>query len=117
MASAQRVIRLPNSRCCTIGTYVASWKKLLELSADAQVGGFGHFPEPAAAVLRQLRRGMHDRINRHIPGYGRGRKWQHDWQVEAKRAAIAVNTPRLVVHWVPPDLRARLAHRLTTETD
>lgn len=40
------------------------------------------------------------------------RKMQREWQVEMDRAARALNTPRLVIHWLPPDLKTRFAHRL-----
>lgn len=108
-------IRLPNGRSVGLGKYVAAWRKLRKMNPDDQVRGFGYFPEDAAYILREMRFGMHDRINRHIACYGVGRKWDQDWQQHAMQAAHAVNTPRLVVRWVPPDLRKRLAHRITTE--
>ena len=113
--AVQRVIRLPNGRRVTLGTYVRAWRALLTMKPTDQVKGFDHFAEDASRILRELRRGMHDRINRHIPGYGRGRKWSHDWYRAAWRTSRDVNTPLLIVRWVPHDLRARLAHRLTTE--
>lgn len=110
-----RVITLPNGRAVGLGAYVRAWRLLLTTRPDADIRGFTWHALPAADVLRELRYGLHDRINRHLPGYGRGRKWHHDWQRAASQCARAVNTPRLVVRWAPQDLRARLAHRLTTE--
>jgi hypothetical protein len=115
-----RVIRLPNGRDVRLATYVAAWKRLLVLDdemPDTPVRGFGDWPMPAADVLRDLRAALDDRINRHAPGYGVGRKWHHDWQRAASQTARAVNTPRLIVRWAPTDLRARLAHRLATGSD
>jgi len=63
-------------------------------------------------VLRQFSDGLHDRINRHIPGYGGGRKWSSDWQREMTYTARMLNTPRLVIDWLPADLRKRFLHRL-----
>jgi len=44
-----------------------------------------------------------------------GRKWSHDWWWQALRTAREVNTPRLVVRWIPFEFRDRLAHRLFTD--
>jgi hypothetical protein len=85
-----RYVTLPNGRACGLGVYVRAWKTLRTLKADDSVSGFGHFAEPASDVLRTLRDGMHDRINRHAPGFGRGRKWSNDWQREAIQCAHAV---------------------------
>jgi hypothetical protein len=71
------------------------------------------WPVTGADVRREFMDGVHDRINRHVPGYGKGRKWSAEWQAEARRAAHDVNTPRLAIRWLPRDLRSRLAHRLT----
>jgi hypothetical protein len=108
-------VTLPNGKRCGLGVYVAAWRTILSLAPDTMLPGFDHFPSAARDVLRDLRNGMHDRINRHVPGFGKGRKWDQDWQRGAIQCAHAVNTPRLIVRWVPADLRARLSHRLATE--
>lgn len=112
---SRRVIRLPNGRHVGLRAYVAAWRVLLRTTPDANVRGFDYFTQTAGEVLAAFRAGLQDRINRHLPGYGRGRKWSSDWQRDAGHTARAVNTPRLIVRWAPLDLRARLAHRLTTE--
>ncbi len=109
----KRAIRLPNGKWCGLAAYVQSWRTVRALPPEASVRGFGDWPEPAADVLRELRYGLHDRINRHIPSFGVGRKWDHDWQREVGHTARAVNTPRLIVRWVPAHLQGRLAHRIT----
>lgn len=45
----------------------------------------------------------------------RGRKDCRDWFMQAWRTAQEVNTPRLIVRWVPHEFRARLAHRIYTD--
>ncbi len=106
-------VRLPKGSLVTMGRYVAAWKALRSLPPGAQVNGWDHFPTPAKDVLRKMRAGMHERISRHLPWWEKGRKWEGQWQRDAHRTAWEVNTPRLVVRWVPMDLRKRLAHRIT----
>jgi hypothetical protein len=79
------------------------------------VKGWDHFPEKAEVILREIRRGIHDRINRRMPGYGVGRKWDYQWQTDAMRTAMAVNTPRLVIYRrnLAPEWRERFAHRFS----
>ena len=109
----KRVVTLPNGKKCSLGVYVASWRTLKSLPQDARVGGFDHFSEAPSLILRELRRGLHDRINRHDPAYGRGRKWDHDWQRQAIQTANNLNTPRLAINWLPMEFRERFAHRLS----
>lgn len=44
----------------------------------------------------------------------RGRKDCRNWFMEHWRASRQLNTPRLVIDWLPPDLKTRFAHRLRT---
>lgn len=109
----RRYITLPNGKRCSIPMYVKAWRLLLTLPPQEPISGFSWWTESAADVLREIRAGMHDRINRHDPAYGVGRKWSPDWQRAAGHCARAVNTPRLIVRQIhPADLRARLSHRL-----
>ena len=108
----KRTVKLPNGRCVTLGEYVRSWRILKTLPPTREVTRFFDWPEPAADILRELRRGIHDRINRHLPGYGAGRKWNPDWQRAMGHAARELNDPRLRIHYLPPDLKQRFAHRL-----
>lgn len=43
------------------------------------------------------------------------RKYDGDYQSSIRRAAGEINTPRLLISYLPPDLRKRFAHRLFTE--
>lgn len=109
--------RLPNGRLVTIKSYVKAWKTLRSMDPNAMIPGWDDFPTEAWRVLREMRRGMHDRINRHMLDHGKGRKWTDDWFFAAFRCARDVNTPRLIVRWVPAEFRSRLAGRLTTTDD
>lgn len=114
----KRVIVLPNGRSVTLGEYARSWRELKTLPPESSIRGWDHFPATVSGVLAAIRFGVHDRINRHVPGYGDGRKWDIDWQAQARRCGYAVNTPRLIVRksQVPIELRARLAHRIHQES-
>ena len=109
---AQQVIRLPNGKLVSVACYVASWRTLKGLAPHVDVRGFDHFPEPAGRVLSSLRAGMHDRINRHVPGYGVGRKWSGDWFWSVYRTARDLNGTRVRLSWVPVEFKSRLAHRV-----
>lgn len=108
-----RAIKLGNGRRIGLGAYVAAWRTLRTMAPDTWIptcpdGWSG----TAADALAQCRAGMHDRINRHIASYGRGRKWAPDWQRETLQAAGRLNTPRLIIDWLPMHLKTRFAHRL-----
>lgn len=108
-----RYIVLGCSRRIGLGAYVKAWKQCLALSAETWIGrGVDGYGQNAGEALRDLRRGMHDRINRHLPDYGKGRKWDSDWQRHMTQAAHAVNHPRLIIDWLPAELMTRFAHRL-----
>ena len=108
----KRVIVLPNGKAVSLACYTARWKAVKAAPADAEIRGWDHFPTPAADVLRELRFGMHDRVNRRDPAYGVGRKWDADWQRETAHAARALNQPRLAIHWLPAWLKPRFGRRL-----
>lgn len=118
---SSRVVILGNRRAVSLGAYVRAWRAVAALPAEQEVkhGLTGWWSDTAGSVLRQFRDGLHDRINRHVPGFGRGRKWDPDWQREVGHAARRLNTPRLIVRpaEVPLWLRARMAHRLHTNTE
>lgn len=111
----KRYITLPNGKPVSLPVYCSAWCTLHTLDPDERISGFDHFPMEAGRVLREIQRGVQDRINRHLPGYGRGRKWSDDWQRAAGHTARRVNTPRLIVclpEVHPVELRARLTHRI-----
>lgn len=106
-------IRLPNGRTVTVAAYVRAWRQLRALPPTSLVTGFDDGPTTAAAVLESFSSGLNERINRHRPYYGRGRKWGADEQrAMVYTAALLRSSPRCVLDWVPASFRSRLAHRL-----
>lgn len=114
---SKRYITLPNGRRCGLAVYLDAWRQLRAMDPNIEVTGFDHFSQAARHILREIQYGIHDRINRHIPGFGQGRKWSYEWQVETLRAARALNTPRLAIHWLPSWLKPRFSHRISTFND
>ena len=86
----KRYIRLPNGKRCPLPVYCAAWVTLKTLDPDAEIGSWEWYPVKAKEILRELRAGLHDRINRRDPRYGRGRKWSDDYQVALRRDARMV---------------------------
>jgi len=58
-----------------------------------------------------LRKCLDSKINRHEKQC-RGRKNSHDYYFELLRAAREINQPRLIINWLPKDLKKRFAYRL-----
>jgi hypothetical protein len=108
-----RAFILPNGRACGVQKYCDAWRTLKTMLPTDSVKGWDHFPEKVEVILREIRRGIHDRINRHMPGYGVGRKWGDLWQTDAARAARDLNTPRLAIRWLPGEWRDRFRHRIS----
>jgi hypothetical protein len=113
----KRLVTLPNGRSCSLMSYCSGWRKLKALSPDTRIENWDDFPIEAAAILRDLHCGIHDRINRHIPGYGRGRKWDERYQTDLRRDAQHVDdyASRRLVHPVnrlaTPELQRRFQWR------
>lgn len=112
-----------SERSVTLAGYISAWNAVKAAPAGATFSeslrsgkwtGGSHSREE---ILGQFSEGLHDRINRHLPWFGRGRKWDHDWQMETRRAADQVNQPRLRIHWLPEWLRARFSHRICRRDD
>lgn len=74
--------------------------------------GFDGWPATGREILAEFRQAFQTRINRHMPHYGQGRKWDPDWQAETLRAARELNTPRLRIYWLPKHLRDRFENRI-----
>jgi hypothetical protein len=117
MLTPCQTVRIPTGRVVSLRSYVYAWRALLSMDGATRVTDWSWSGDTAADVLRDMRSGLHDRINLHLAGYGKGRKWSSDWQRAVGQCARRVNTPRLIVRApeVPPDLRARLAHRIYEE--
>ena len=101
----KRYVTLGCGRQIGLGRYVAAWKQCLALPPKTSVGpGISGWGQNAGEALADLRAGLDDRINRHLPWHGKGRKWDSDWQRGMTQAAQQINAPRLIVRWLPPDL-------------
>lgn len=115
MEVVRHAVRLGTGRLIPLGVYVAGWKRCLELPPETPLrrGVTGWWPTTVGETLADLRAGMDDRINRHLPWFGAGRKWQSDFQRHLRLAASAVNTPRLAVRWHNfPDVMTEYGRRL-----
>jgi hypothetical protein len=101
----KRYVTLGDGRTIGLARYCAAWKQCLELPANTPIGrGINGWGQTAGEALRDLRRGLEDRINSHIPGYGVGRKWSSDWYFATWNASRQINNPRLIVRWLPADM-------------
>ena len=111
---SRRCIVLGDGKRVTLTSYVRAWKLALSLPSKTWVGRLpSGWPGAAGEAVREFRQGLHARINRHLPWFGKGRKWSDEWQWDTRRAANDLNTPRLIIRWLPAHLRARFPHRIS----
>lgn len=116
-----RVIGLPNGKQCRLSVYCAAWRTLKTLDPEAEVKGWEWYPVPARDILRRLHEGLHERINRHDPRHGRGRKWSVAYQIDLRRDARRVNeyAARRIVDPVnrlsTPELQRRFQWHYTSD--
>jgi len=114
-----KYITIPYGKQVRLSAYVWAWKTIKRTVRDHGDSwlcpGWQWYSVPAGEVLRDIRAGVADRINKHLPWYGRGRKWDADWQRHTSQAARMLNQPRLRIHWLPYWLKARFAERLARE--
>jgi hypothetical protein len=107
-------IRLPSGRWVSARAYLHGWKAVKNSDSSRLIAGWCWAPVPAGECLESLRRGVHDRINRH--DRTRPASWRHldsIWQTETARAALALNQSRVVIRWLPVWLRERFGERMT----
>lgn len=109
-----RYITLADGRKMTLGNYAQAWREVLAAPPNAVFDRCLHNRWAAGRdkILDQFRVGLHARINSHLPWYGKGRKWDDDYQRPMVMAAAQLNCRRAVIDWLPPDLRRRFDHRL-----
>lgn len=119
---SQRYIMLGCGRRIGLARYVEAWKACLALDPKTWIGrGVDGLGQNAGEALRDLRRGLHDRINRHIPGFGQGRKWDSDYQRHIGHIANRLNM-RCIIWQVetrcwPTEWQSRFAHRITPDSE
>lgn len=67
-------------------------------------------------IVAQFRKALHKRISAHLPGYGKGRKWDEIYQTEQMRDCQAVRraVKRVRIYQLmTPELRRRFKHLLS----
>jgi hypothetical protein len=78
--------------------------------------GFSEVPLSAGEVLLSMRHGLHDRINRHIPWHGRGRRWEDGYFMSLwrdSRRLQDLHDLRVVIHqFESNEARTRFSHLL-----
>lgn len=110
---ARRAITLGDGSRIPLAQYVTAWKALKRIDPQTWLNKCPDgLPGTAADALRQIRFGVHDRINKRIPRYGVGRKWCSDWQRTMLQSANQLNHKGLIIRWLPPDLLKRFGDRL-----
>ncbi len=111
-----RCVIIPCGRPVSVRQYAAAWRMVRSLPPDTPIRArqWDHCDTTAGRVLRDMRHGLHDRINRHVPRYGIGRRWEPEYAGDVARLARTLRD-RCVVRPcdVPRDLVPRLAHRIT----
>ena len=123
----KRVVYLPGGKYVSLSGYAAAWRTALAAEPGTTFKtGFNWYPENREDILREFRRGLHDRINRRIDGFpgtlqpastSTSRKLTYEWQIETYRAAQQLNRPRLIIHWLPPWLKTPFQHRMADPSD
>lgn len=120
---SKRYITLYPGRHVSLGAYVQGWKKAKTLPLDTicKDGPGSWAMTDVGDTLRKLRLGMHDRINKHIAGYGVGRKWRYDWQIAAWRDSRKLQDIRRlrlrVYRFETSEANARFSHLLASHDD
>lgn len=109
------VITLPNGRSVRLTSYLNAWRALLDMTPEVRRGrcfiGWSDVAEDGEGILEAMRRGLHNRINRHIRGYGMGKKWSADYFYAARRDAQVVNSRRVVHSLETKEARRRFPDR------
>jgi len=117
----QIAIRLPNRKWVSPATYCHGWRVLKQLPPQEMVRGWGEWgEESAASILRQIRFGVHDRINRHDRTQQFGRKFDQDYQASLRRDHMRLYdiANRVRVYQFETDaVRSRFGHLLARNDD
>ena len=108
IARPVQVIRLPSGRRVTMGQYLAAWRKLKATPPNLKLRDWDHYPTAASEIMAEIRRGVHDRINRRGAEVPESRVHPAVWGM--------AQTPRAIIEGcdlrtMPPAARKALAHR------
>jgi len=61
-----RTVTVPNGRRVPLRAYVAAWRRIKALDPETEVNGWEWYSVPAGSILRDLRRGLQDRISQGV---------------------------------------------------
>lgn len=117
-----RTITLGDGCEVTVGQYVKAWQRVKDAPAGFLFARSmtGRKPSTREEILEQCSVMVHDLINRHLPWYEKGRKWNVAWQIETRRAADNVNrfvADRIGFYWLPRWLESRVGHLKSSYRD
>jgi len=114
-------ITLPNGRNVGLGVYVRAFNELKKTPPNEMVRGFDYFAAPAGEILRKMRESITDRINRHLPHFGKGRNYAPEIEFGVRNLACDLARRVVVressVRHLPSKILARVAHRLHKPED
>lgn len=79
-------IGLPDGRDIRLQTFVASWRRILNMDPRTQVANWDREPITAGEILHKISRGVHDRINQKVGDVRKAfeRNGKHCRRVHAK---------------------------------
>jgi hypothetical protein len=86
-----RIIRKPNGQACSISEYVRSWKQLIIMPQTAEVANWNWYPVTAAEIINDIRQGVHERINRHLPWFNVQNRYNPDNKPHSRRIHERIN--------------------------
>ena len=105
------VVYIPASRRnLTLGHYLKLWQsvKAAPVGTVYRASLTGECSSTREHILDEFARGLDDRINSRVPGYGVGRRWESDNFFATWRLARAVNSRAAIrAADIPSELRAR----------
>lgn len=93
--------------------YVEAWKKALANPDKVfKPIDWAKGSQTGSEIAQDFSKALQARINSRGKVIFRGRKYDSDWFWNMWRASKSLNTPRLVIDWLPPDLVKRFGYRL-----
>lgn len=122
--SNARIIGLPNGHRVRIREYCAGWKWLKIMAENPEIKAVGGFADNVLSpkqTLMVIRQGVHDRINRYVFHYNKGRKWQSEyfWSCKRDQRQLHDNAMqrRIIYRFETAEAQRRFGHLVTTPED
>lgn len=94
-------------------------KRFFDSHPEGIVNIPGMFP-PLSLNKTDWHKWLRECINKKINRFDSRLKWRKfdsDYYYEMKRAQYQINYPRMIIDWLPKDLKTRFAHRLRCNMD